>query len=62
MKFRVNDDIELVEAVRAALRRNEGYCPCKIIHIPENKCICDEFRRQTILGECHCGLYIKEEV
>ena len=45
--------------VMQEVKNNDGYCPCKIKHIPENKCMCQEFSNQTS-GECHCGLYIKE--
>ena len=42
-----------------ALRANDNYCPCKTEKIPENKCICKEFREQTTSGWCTCGLYEK---
>lgn len=60
MKVILNPDNEIVKMVRAALKDNDGYCPCKITHIPDNKCMCKEFRDQAE-GECHCGLYIKIE-
>lgn len=62
MKVKVNSDTELVTAIRAKLKENDGYCPCRVDKVPENKCMCKEFIEQTELGECHCGLYIKEEV
>ena len=58
MKVIINPDNEIVKMVRAALKENDGYCPCKLTHIPDNKCMCKEFREQAE-GECHCGLYIK---
>ena len=58
MKIILNPDNDFVKMVRKALKSNEGYCPCKIAHIPDNKCMCKEFRDQAE-GECHCGLYIK---
>lgn len=61
MKIRVNNDKELVEAIREALNKNYGYCPCKKDRVPENKCMCNEFLSQPE-GICHCGLYIKEEI
>ena len=61
MKIKVTDNKELEKEVRAALAKNDGYCPCKLARIPENKCVCEEFR-QSGLGECHCGLYIKTEL
>lgn len=59
MKVILNPDNEIVKMVREALKDNDGYCPCKIIHIPENKCMCKDFREQEEEGQCHCGLYIK---
>lgn len=60
MKYLViqNVDKDVVDEVRKALKANDGYCPCKLKHIPENKCMCKEFREQGD-GECQCGLYIK---
>lgn len=57
MQVILNPDNEIVKMVRKALKENDGYCPCKITHIADNKCMCKEFREQA--GECHCGLYIK---
>lgn len=41
-----------------ALKANDNYCPCRLERIPENKCMCKQFREQEE-GICHCGLYIK---
>lgn len=57
-RIKINPDPTVVEEVRQALAANEGYCPCKLLHIPDNKCMCKDFRDQET-GECHCGLYIK---
>ena len=59
MKVKVNDNKELVDEIRAKLKENNGYCPCSLIKSEDTKCMCKEFREQDI-GECHCGLYIKE--
>ncbi len=65
MKVRLNEDIELVKKLKEALERKEGYCPCRLQRIPENKCICKEFREQiadeNFEGYCHCRLYYKEK-
>ena len=37
MKIRFNEDKELVEAVKAGLRRTGGYCPCRLKRTEENK-------------------------
>lgn len=57
-KIKVNEDKEVVEAIKEGLKKNGGYCPCRIERTPETKCMCKEFREQTE-GECHCGLYVK---
>ena len=62
MKVRVNDNTELVAEIRQKLKENDNYCPCRIDKTPETKCMCQDFINQQELGECHCGLYIKEEV
>lgn len=60
MKIKTNPDKEKVKEVRDKLKANEGYCPCRLIKSPENKCMCKEFLEQKS-GYCHCGLYYKEE-
>lgn len=60
MTIHVNPDKEFANEIRKAVRANNGYCPCKIEHIPENKCMCHDFQNQRS-GMCHCGLYIKQE-
>ena len=45
-KVRFNDNTEIVAAVKEGLKRKDGYCPCRLEKIPENKCICKEFRDQ----------------
>ena len=57
----INGDSNVVAEVRKALAANEGYCPCKLVHTPDTKCMCRESREQPS-GMCHCGLYIKTEV
>jgi len=52
-------DKERAEKIRAKIKENDGYCPCKLEKTEDTKCICKEFLEQGV-GECHCGLYIKE--
>lgn len=62
MKIRVNPDPDMqgvVKAVRAKLKENGGYCPCRVEQNEDTKCMCKEFRQQES-GMCHCGLYVKE--
>lgn len=61
MRIKVSDNKEVVEEIRKKLKENSGYCPCKLFKNEDTKCICKEFREQTELGECHCGLYVKVE-
>ena len=62
MKIKLNEDKEIVKAIQDGLKKNDGYCPCRIEKNPATKCMCKDFREQKELGECHCGLYIKEEI
>ena len=36
------------------LRKNGGYCPCKVDKTDDTKCKCLEFR---LAGRCECGVY-----
>ena len=58
MKIILNPDKEEAERILHAVKENDGYCPCRLLRIPENKCICQEFKEQEE-GYCHCGLYLK---
>lgn len=64
-KIRLNEDGELVAAIREGLAHTGGYCPCRREQTEENKCICREFREQMadpdFEGYCHCMLYYKEK-
>lgn len=63
MKVTFNTDTEIVNNIKEGLKQTGGYCPCRLEHIPENKCICEEFRNQIkdpeFEGYCHCMLYYK---
>ncbi|MBQ7523584.1 MAG: ferredoxin thioredoxin reductase catalytic beta chain [Oscillospiraceae bacterium] len=65
MKIRLNEDEAAVARLKAALEKKDGYCPCRIERIPDNKCMCKEFRDQIAdpdyEGYCHCMLYYKEK-
>lgn len=56
--IKLNPNKNEVNDIRTALKENNGYCPCKIETTPDTKCMCKEFREQTV-GYCHCGLYYK---
>lgn len=63
MKIEFNKDKKMVEMLQEGLKRKDGYCPCKLEKVPENKCMCQEFRDQiadpNFEGYCHCKLYYK---
>ena len=63
MAVRLNENQEIVDLIRKGLREKNGYCPCRLEIIEDNKCMCKEFRDQIadpdFEGYCHCGLYYK---
>ena len=61
MYIKVTDDLELREAIKQGLKDSDGYCPCHLEQNEDTKCLCKEFREQTVPGFCHCGLYEKVE-
>ena len=65
MKIRYNENEEIVKNVKEGLKAKDGYCPCRLGKAEENKCMCEEFRRQIadpdFEGYCHCLLYYKEK-
>jgi len=60
MAIRLSENKELAQGIREKLKKNGGYCPCRIERTEDTKCICKEFREQES-GECHCGLFIKDK-
>lgn len=65
MAVRENENREIVNMIREGLRQRNGYCPCRVEMIPENKCVCKEFREQIadpdFEGYCHCMLFYKSK-
>ena len=63
MEIKLNEDKEIVKVIQDGLKRNGGYCPCKIEKSRDTKCMCKEFREQiedpNFEGYCHCMLYYK---
>ncbi len=63
MAVKFNENKEIVEKIKEGLKLKDGFCPCKLGKLPENKCICQEFRDQIadpeFKGYCHCRLYYK---
>ena len=58
MKVKLNKNEEIVKNIKEGLAKSGVYCPCRVEHTPDTKCMCKEFRDQAE-GICHCGLYIK---
>ena len=65
MAVRLNEDKDIVEAVREGLKRTGGYCPCRLQRTEDTKCMCKEFRDQindlNFEGYCQCRLYYKSK-
>lgn len=60
MKIELSTDKEHVEKVRAAVKANDGYCPCQLIKDERSKCMCLNFLESDDEW-CHCGIYRKVE-
>lgn len=65
MKIKFNEDKELVQSLKDALKARGGFCPCRLEKTDDNRCMCKEFRDQIAdpdyEGYCHCMLYYKEK-
>ncbi len=65
MKVYFNPDEKITNAIRNAVKKKDGYCPCRLDKIEDNYCMCKEFRDQiadpNFEGFCHCRLYYKEK-
>jgi ferredoxin-thioredoxin reductase catalytic subunit len=65
MKITLNPDEAVVRTVKEGLKSKDGFCPCKLGRLPENKCMCEEFKAQindpNFEGFCHCKLYYKSK-
>lgn len=63
---RENPDHEHAQAVRKALLKNGGYCPCAVERNDATKCACDKFVESCTnpnwFGQCDCGLYEKVRI
>ena len=60
----LNTNQEIVNNIKEGLKKNGGYCPCKLVKSEDTKCMCKEFRDQindpNFEGYCHCMLYYKK--
>lgn len=48
MKVRLNEDRQVVDAIREGLKRTGGYCPCRLARTEENRCMCKEFKDRSL--------------
>lgn len=62
LKIVKNPNEKIFNEVMSEVRANKGFCPCRLEKTPDTKCPCKEFRMSNVIGECHCGAFIKEEV
>ena len=57
MAVKFNEDKSVVERIKKGLKEKDGFCPCKLGKLPENKCMCEEFKAQIadpdFEGYCH---------
>lgn len=54
--------IEINPNIKDLVDENGGFCPCAVEHIPENECMCKEFREKDTPGLCLCGRYEKVDI
>ena len=60
-KIRKDKDMKIIEInpdIKHLVDKNDGYCPCTIVKNEDTKCMCKEFKQQTV-GVCHCGRFEK---
>ena len=60
MRVVINPDKNFVHEMKAALKSNNGFCPCAMVKNKDTKCMCKDFREMKS-GTCTCGLYTKVE-
>ena len=61
MTIRFAKDKEATQKIINAIKKNDGYCPCRLTKTEDTICICKEFRDAPAGETCHCGLYYKTE-
>jgi hypothetical protein len=55
-----NPDEEKWEEIRQRIKDNDGYCPCRLERVPENRCMCQQFLNRDSEGWCKCRAYFKK--
>lgn len=61
MTIKFAKDKETTQKILDAVKKNDGYCPCRLIKDESTICVCEEFRAAPAGETCHCGLYYKVE-
>ena len=62
LKIIPNPDKDMYDSVTAAVKKNGGYCCCRIVKNKDTKCMCKEFKDQQTEGLCYCERFMKVEV
>lgn len=62
LKIIPNPDEEMYSTVTEAVKKNDGYCCCRIVKNKDTKCMCKEFKDQQSTGLCYCERFMKVEV
>lgn len=65
MMIKLTDNDSTKTKILEGLAKNkekygERYCPCSLKRDESTVCPCEEFRLNTDMKECHCGLYVRE--
>ena len=51
MRIIFNKDEKITNALRNAVKKKDGYCPCRVDKVEDKYCMCKEFRDTiTVLG------------
>lgn len=56
---KMNPNLEQATRIIGKVIANDGYCPCRLQHIPSTLCPCEEYRTTS---KCICGLYKEVDV
>jgi ferredoxin-thioredoxin reductase catalytic subunit len=62
LKIIPNPNKEVYETETKAVKESGGYCPCRLVHNQDTKCVCKDFKEQKTEGLCYCERFMKVEV
>lgn len=60
LKVYLNPNEEEAARIKKRIEENDGYCPCRLLRTPDNRCMCKFFRERNEEGFCLCGLFYKQ--